>query len=174
MGLNFGNLASGIGGAIPGVGSALGAVTGIISGLGGGRTEDELQLADNAKAYAAAMAGQPAGAEWLKGRGGLGDTYLSSAIQLNATTPFAAGFHVGPWTNPAPRADAASKYGSIVAAAAKGSGGAAAALGPLGAAKEDTPAGQASNALTGTVAGVPTWALLLGAGGVGYLLLRRR
>lgn len=172
MGLNFGSLAGNAVSGIPIIGDVLG---GILGGIGGGRSGSELKAAENAKAYSAAMAGNRAGLEFLKGKGGLGPTVLSNDVKLNSTNPWKAGTTITAWTDPGALADARNKYQQVVAAAAAGSGGAAAALGPV---TPLTPAGQAADKVaevaTSTIAGVPAWALALGIGAVGYLALRGR
>jgi len=176
MGLNVGKLAAGAVSGIPVVGGALSGIVGAISGLFGGGGEPDGRYKVNATLYAEAMAGNVNAAKALKARGGLGDETLTGPANNGA---YHAGQVIGKWPDSPPHgitADAAAKYGQVIAAAASGNGGAANALGPISSSTPlGTAAAQAGNALLQpSVGGLPMWALLGGGAAVGYLLLRRR
>lgn len=175
MGLNAGALVSGALSGVPVIGGALSGIASAIGGLFGG-SEPDGRYAVNATLYKEAMAGNPNAAKALKARGGLGDETLTGPANNGA---YRAGQVIGKWPDSPPHgitADAAAKYGQVIAAAAQGSGGAANALGPVSASTPiGTAAAQAGNALLQpAVAGLPMWAVLGGAAAAGYLLLRRR
>jgi len=161
MGLNISALVSGSISSVPLVGGPLSTITGL---LGDQHPADAGRLAANARAFNLAMAGNKAAYDYLRARSGLNGTVQVGQIDGFSDTPGA----LSGWATNSTQQDAASKLSTLTAAAAAGSGGAATAAG----AKGDT-LGKATDALTApSVGGLPMWAVIFGALGAGYLLVR--